>query len=106
LTDPAGIPLAPRDFLILLVLAEGPTHGYGVVTAAERTTTAEVPLDPANLYRALRRMLRDGWVRKLDGEGQRTRFELTVLGREVVRAEARRLDELLHRARPLLSEEG
>ncbi|MEE2899371.1 MAG: hypothetical protein VX815_12980 [Gemmatimonadota bacterium] len=33
-SDPAGIPLAPRDFLILLILAEGPTHGYGVVTAA------------------------------------------------------------------------
>ncbi len=31
-SDPAGIPLAPRDFLILLILAEGPTHGYGVVT--------------------------------------------------------------------------
>jgi len=98
--------LAPRDFLILLILAEGPTHGYGVGTAAERTTTAEVPLDPANLYRALRRMLRDGWVRKLDGGGGRTLFEITSEGRQVLRAEARRLDELLHRARPLLSEEG
>ena len=106
MTEPAGVPLAPRDFLILLILAEGPTHGYGVVTAAERTTTAEIPLDPANLYRALRRMLRDGWLRKLDAEERRTRFELTALGREVLRAEVRRLDELLHRARPLVAEEG
>ena len=36
--DPAGIPLAPRDFLILLILAEGPTHGYGMVTAREKWT--------------------------------------------------------------------
>lgn len=106
MSEPAGIPLAPRDFLILLVLAEGPTHGYGVVTAAERATTAEVPLDPANLYRALRRMLRDGWVRKPDVEGERTLFELTAKGREVLRAETRRLEELLQRVRPLLSEEG
>ena len=106
MADPAGIPLAPRDFLILLVLAEGPMHGYGVVTAAERATNAEVPLDPANLYRALRRMLRNGWVRKLAGDEARTLFELTELGLEVLRAETRRLDELLHRARPLCSEEG
>ena len=106
MTDVEGIPLAPRDFLILLILAEGPTHGYGVVTAAEETTDAEVPLDPANLYRALRRMLRDGWVRKVDDRDPRTLFELTALGRGVLRAEARRLDELLDRARPLLSEEG
>lgn len=106
MTDSAGIPLAPRDFLILLILAEGPTHGYGVVTAAERTTTAEVPLDPANLYRALRRMLRDGWVRKADDEEARTLFELTDLGRDLLRAEAARLEELLQRARPLLSEKG
>lgn len=106
MSEPAGIPLAPRDFLILLVLAEGPTHGYGVVAAAERTTTAEIPLDPANLYRALRRMLRDGWVRKLDRKGERTLFEVTSKGREVLRAETRRLEELLQRARPLLSEEG
>jgi len=106
MTDPDGIPLAPRDFLILLILAEGPTHGYGVVTAAERSTSAEVPLDPANLYRALRRMLRLGWVRKMDGEERRTQFALTELGREILRAEAQRLDELLDRARPLLSEEG
>ena len=106
MTDPKGIPLAPRDFLILLVLAESPTHGYGVVTAAERTTSAEVPLDPANLYRALRRMLRDGWVRKMEGEEERTMFGLTSLGREVLRAETRRLDELLQRARPLVSGEG
>ncbi len=106
MTEPAGIPLAPRDFLILLILAEGPTHGYGVVTAAERTTTAEVPLDPANLYRALRRMLRDGWIQKLEDAERRTVFEPTALGREVLRAETRRLDELLQRARPLVSEEG
>jgi DNA-binding PadR family transcriptional regulator len=106
MTDPAGIPLAPRDFLILLTLAEGPTHGYGVVTAAERSSTVEVPLDPANLYRALRRMLRDGWVRKTDGEDERTLFELTALGRELLRAEAGRLEVLLQRARPLLSEDG
>ena len=104
--DPAEVPLAPRDFLILLVLAEEPTHGYGVVTAAERTTTAEVPLDPANLYRALRRMLRDGWVRKMEPEGGRTPFELTARGREVLRAETRRLEELVQRARPLLPEDG
>ncbi len=106
MSDHPGIPLAPRDYLILVILAEGPTHGYGIVTAAERSTRAEVPLDPANLYRALKRMLRDGWVDRIDDEEERARFELTPLGREILGAETRRLDELLQRAHRLLSEEG
>lgn len=104
MTDSPSIPLAPRDLLILLVLAEGPTHGYGVVTAAGRYTDAEVPLDPANLYRALRRMERDGWVRKDDPRDDRTLFELTSSGREVLLAETRRLQGVLERARRIVGD--
>ena len=49
------LPLAPRDLLILVVLAEGPSHGYGLIKAVEERSEAGVLLDPANLYRVLRR---------------------------------------------------
>jgi PadR family transcriptional regulator len=102
---PPGIPLAPRDLLILLVLAEGPSHGYGIVTAAGRYTDAQVPVDPANLYRVLRRMLREGWVRerRTDGDAGRREFELTDLGHRVLTAEASRLEKVLGRARAVLA---
>jgi DNA-binding PadR family transcriptional regulator len=53
------LPLATRDLMILSVLSRGPLHGYGIVRAvAERFDS--VLLDPANLYRALRRGGRRG----------------------------------------------
>ncbi len=60
------LPLAPRDLLILAVLAEGPAHGYGIIKAVESRSQSGVLLDPANLYRALRRMRREGWIREVE----------------------------------------
>ena len=54
-------PLAPRDLLVLAVLAEGPQHGYGIIKAVEERSSQDVLLDPANLYRSLRRMEAAGW---------------------------------------------
>jgi DNA-binding PadR family transcriptional regulator len=98
-------PLAPRDLLILSVLSTGPLHGYGIVRAVEERSEAGVLLDPANLYRALRRMHRDGWVRETDGEdadGRRRLYGLTPAGERVLRAEVARLEALLRTVRPVL----
>ena len=74
------LPLAPRDLLILAVLGEGPLHGYGIIKAVEVRSRAGVLLDPANLYRVLRRMREVRWIREaasggpgpvpLSGEGE------------------------------------
>jgi len=58
------LPLAPRDLLILAVLAENPLHGYGIIKAVETRSESGVLLDPANLYRVLRRMNRLRWIRE------------------------------------------
>jgi len=63
------LPLAPRDLLILAVLGEGPLHGYGIIKAVELRSQAGVLLDPANLYRVLRRMSRLGWIRQAANGG-------------------------------------
>ena len=67
------LPLAPRDLMVLAVIAEGPIHGYGLIKAVEARSNAGVLLDPANLYRVLRRMKDQGWIRKAaeGGDGQR-----------------------------------
>lgn len=100
----AALPLHPRDFLILMVLAGGALHGYGVVKAIEEESAGEVRMDPANLYRSLRRLERSGWVEELDGPGdepgaeRRRYFGLTVLGQAVVAAEAARVSRLVRSA--------
>jgi len=101
---PEWLPLSPRDFLILLVLARGARHGYGIIKDAERHSAGQVTLDPANLYRALKRLERDGLVRETDVEDEsagapRRHYALTERGRRVVTAEAARLARLTDRAR-------
>ena len=109
-SDPAPLtPLAPRDFLILLALAGGDLHGYGLVKTIESESDGEVRMDPANLYRALRRMRRDGLVQEVTGPDtgdgpDRRYFRLTPLGRRIAASEAARASRLsrLARARKLL----
>jgi DNA-binding PadR family transcriptional regulator len=94
------LPLAPRDLLILSALASGPLHGYGIVRAV--ADQSEVVLDPANLYRALRRMCADGWVVESEsgsGEERKRTFSLTGTGAAILRAEVARLDALLRTLR-------
>lgn len=99
------LPLAPRDLLILAVLAEGPSHGYGLIKAVEERSESGVLLDPANLYRVLRRMRELGWIAEADGEDSRRRVHrITERGRAVVTAELARLGRLLDQARPALAD--
>lgn len=101
-TPAAALPLNPREFLILLALSDGPQHGYGILKAVEAESEGAVRFDPANLYRTLRRLERDGVVverqaspgRRDATESRRRTFALTDAGRQVVRAEARRVARL------------
>jgi DNA-binding PadR family transcriptional regulator len=99
------LPLAPRDLLILAVLAEGPLHGYGLIKAVEERSRSGVFLDPANLYRVLRRMQRLDWIAPLPdaGESNRRTYEITGQGRAVLAAELHRLERLLEQARPAVA---
>jgi DNA-binding PadR family transcriptional regulator len=98
--------LAPRDLLILAVLAEGPSHGYGIIKAVEDRSEHDVLLDPANLYRCLRRMSADGWIDEvptLPGDERRRTYEITPKGHDILRSEVQRLDNLLRGLRPSLA---
>ena len=100
-----GLPLAPRDLMILAVLSEGPLHGYGVIRAVEERSQSGVVLDPANLYRVLRRMRRSGWIEEAEATAERRRvYEITAMGRELVAAELERLRLLLEHAGPTLAD--
>lgn len=98
--------LRPVEFHILLALAAEERHGYGILQEVARLTSDELQLEPGTLYRALHRMLKDGWVVEssrrpaadLDDERRRY-YRLTPLGRRVATAEADRLWRLLSVAR-------
>jgi len=108
------LPLAPRDLLILAVLAEGPHHGYGIIKAVEARSESGVLMDPANLYRVLRRMRRLGWIEEtaggVDASGtgpdsapRRRTYALASPGKALLSAELERLEQLLRHVRPAVA---
>ena len=102
----SAIPLNPRDYLILFSLVGEDRHGYGMVKEVERESRGQVRIDPANLYRVIKRMISSGLVEEAEarpvkeaGDERRRYYRITSLGREVVKAEASRLAELTASAR-------
>jgi DNA-binding PadR family transcriptional regulator len=97
------IPLAPRDFQVLLLLYDESMHGYGIVKASEEGSQESV-LDLGSLYRIIARLTREGLLEDVtddmdDGKRQRRYYRATELGRRVTRAEAVRLRALLESER-------
>jgi DNA-binding PadR family transcriptional regulator len=98
--------LAPRDLLILAVLADGPSHGYGIIKAVEARSENDVQLDPANLYRCLRRMSADDWIAEVEGrsgDDRRRTYRITANGHAVLRQEVQRLESLLRGLHPSIA---
>ena len=105
------LPLHPFELRILLVLAEGPAHGYPIIRVIEERDSSWKRVLPANLYRRLRDMRARGLVQEVDApegapddERQRRTYALTELGRRIAVAEARRLEALVADAKRVLRE--
>jgi DNA-binding PadR family transcriptional regulator len=99
------LPLRPVEFHILLSLATGERHGYGIIQDAEARGDVPVP-DVGTLYRALARLVEHGWIeaaarrRASDTTDERRNYyRLRPAGLAVARAEARRLEALTRAAR-------
>jgi DNA-binding PadR family transcriptional regulator len=99
------LPLRPVEFHILLSLAAGERHGYGIIRDAEVRGDAPVP-DVGTLYRALARLVEHGWIEAAErrpaadaGDERRNYYRIRPAGLRVARAEARRLEALTAAAR-------
>lgn len=93
----AYLPLKPVVLHMLLALAECDSHGYGVIQAVRERSGGTIQLETGPFYRHLRKLLDAGIVdeagaRPQDDDNRRgAYYRLTDLGRQVVRAEAKRL---------------
>lgn len=108
-----GLPLLPAVFHIMLALADGDKHGYGIKREVEFRTGGIVSLGPGTLYGTLQRMLADELIEecaeRADAQGERRRYyRLTKLGRQLAAAEAERLESLVQvaRAKAILAKPG
>ncbi len=91
------LPLSEPVLLILLSLAGQPRHGYSILKDVERMSDGRVVLSTGTLYGALRRLLDDDWiVRVEEKESSRGRqaYRLTANGRRNLQLEVARMKQL------------
>lgn len=100
------LPLPESVFHILLALADGERHGYGIMRETAARSAGRVRLGPGTLYGSIKRMLAEGLIGECEarkdaelGEDRRRYYRLTRFGRRVAVAEAGRLAALVRMAR-------
>ena len=98
---------------MLLALADGDLHGYGIKQLVERQSDGIVKLGPGTLYEALQRLEHSGLIVEVeppaqDDERPRRFYRLTRQGWSVLRDEIDRLQRLLDHAqsKPRLRKAG
>jgi DNA-binding PadR family transcriptional regulator len=112
-------PLTSAQFHILLTLAEGRRHGYGIMLEVEARTGGAVELGPGTLYRSIKQLLKRGFIIEVDDEADdpqtsepkaggapKRPYALTPMGRARTAEEAQRLKELVQWAENAMVLEG
>jgi DNA-binding PadR family transcriptional regulator len=96
------LPLTPTVFHMLLALADGEKHGYGMMKAVEDETQGQMKIRTGSLYGSIQRMIEAGLIEEtnerpdpeLDDERRRY-YGLTGFGRRVLAAEAARIAQAM-----------
>ena len=107
-SDPEDLlPLTPVALNVLLALADGERHGYGIMLEVRERTGGRVRLGPGTLYGAIKRLKEGGVIEErqrpdtgeVPDDERRRYYHLTCFGGEVLAAEVERLDGLVRAAR-------
>ncbi|HEX6800063.1 MAG TPA: helix-turn-helix transcriptional regulator [Ktedonobacterales bacterium] len=111
----ALLPLTHAAFHIMLALAGGERHGYGIMREVSESTSGKLRLGPGTLYRSIKQLLEAQIIEESDerpdpalDDERRRYYRLTPFGRRVAAAEAERMAQVVDwaRARRLLPEAG
>lgn len=99
--------LTEAVYYILLSLME-PMHGYGIMLNVDQLSGGRLKLAAGTLYGAISTMQEKGWIAAIAGEAdsRKKEYVITEAGQAVLRAEYRRLRELVDNGRPLLEEDA
>ena len=114
---PSSTPETPSLSLletkVLMVLASGDLHGYGIATEIQRRAPDGPRIFPTNLYRRLHHLVECGLIEKgaaeLDDNGRaRKNFRITAAGQDYLALETDRLSSLVDelRASAIASSQG
>lgn len=95
-------PLSESYYYILLCLAKGANHGYGIMQMTKELSGGDVAIGSGTMYGATSNMLKKGWIRESmsnePGLERRRLYQLTDAGREALKGEVSRLRRMLENA--------
>ena len=101
------LPLTHLMYHLLFALADEPAHPYALVHAIRERSEGKVDPGTGSFYSMIRQAVDDGLVRESAREegtdGRRRVYGLTPLGRSVLEAEVRRLEQQLAATRRTLA---
>lgn len=99
-------PLPSAAFHILLALADGEKHGYGIMRQVADDTGNAVRLGPGTLYGSIQTLLDAGYIEELGerpdpaaGDERRRYYRMTGIGRGALTTETERLAGLVRLAK-------
>jgi len=100
------LPLKTQWFHIMLSLAGGEQHGYGIMQEVLEHTRGKVRLWPATLYGSIKRLIEADLIEESNSrpapeldDARRRYYRLTALGKRVLDAECDRLQQLVRTVR-------
>ncbi|MBL4932146.1 PadR family transcriptional regulator [Clostridium paridis] len=88
----------------ILLSVKKPLHGYGIMQLVKEMSNNRVNLGPGTLYGAINTMLSKSWIKILENnvDSRKKEYIITDLGKEVVRNEIERLEELILNGRRIM----
>nr|WP_239534459.1 PadR family transcriptional regulator [Priestia taiwanensis] len=91
------VPMTETAFYILLSLTR-PRHGYGIIKHVNEISNGRIQLGSGTVYGTLTKMQKDGVITVFADAERKTVYEVTEIGKVLIRAEITRLKELHHNA--------
>jgi len=103
--DRAPFRMTPLVFHVLLCLADGHAHAYGMMKEIARRTEGRVDVGPGSMHFTLNKLVAADMIAESDaadeedgGDGRRRYYRLSSFGRSVLRAEVGALEEIVRLA--------
>jgi len=87
-----------------LLALYSPLHGYGIMKETEKMSLGRLKLSAGTLYGAISTMLEKGWIKALpcEEESRRKEYLITELGKNIVKNELARLEELVENGKKII----
>lgn len=96
-------PMTEAMFYVLLAL-EKPGHGYATMQRIRELSGGRLVMGPGTLYGVLTRMKKEGLIVLESEDERRKNYILTAPGREALKAEYRRLKQMVKDGAEILEE--